>query len=524
MLKKLNVGKRLALSFGLILFLLVLLAGISFGLGAQRNDLLAELSGNMQRSAEAATMRAFADGVQQDVLKVILAPTSAERSAAQEEEKRNREGYSTLDLKLDKTVTSEESKKLMLEMDHASERALALHARVTGIAAGGRAAEAASAFLAEAKIDQEWAESVDKFAFVQQEHARKKMDAVHKLDRTASLISFGVAALALVLGIGMAIAISRSITSPMKEFMVGMDRLGKGDFTLQVKIESKDEFGQMGVALNTACAALRTAFTQFKGNAMQVASGSTELSAASEEMASASNEISHASEQQRGALEQVASAMTELSASIEQVSQHVRSSRGQVEQAERAVDEGAGAGEASSQAMDSIREANVQMVQAVTVIQEIARQTNLLSLNAAIEAAKAGAQGKGFAVVAEEVRKLAERSGQAAREIADLITRTNEAVKDGVGRVQDTVRVLGTIRESTQVIAQMTKEMESATHEQSLTSHEVTKQLDTVNAQVAQNSAATTQMSASIQEVNRTATDLAEASEHLRNAISNYQV
>jgi methyl-accepting chemotaxis protein len=174
--------------------------------------------------------------------------------------------------------------------------------------------------------------------------------------------------------------------------------------------------------------------------------------------------------------------------------------------------------------MDSIRTTNTQMVQAVTVIQEIARQTNLLSLNAAIEAAKAGAQGKGFSVVAEEVRKLAERSGQAAREVAELITRTNEAVQVGVARVQDTVRMLASIRESTQVIAGMTKEMQTATAEQSKTSHEVTRQLDTVSAQVAQNSAATTQMSASIQEVNRTAGDLARASENLRTAVDAYRV
>jgi len=357
-----------------------------------------------------------------------------------------------------------------------------------------------------------------------QELAQKAHDQTLSDARLARNVQLAMVFAALAIAVLALAWIVRGITAPLKDFQRGVDRLGQGDFTVSVDAGGTDEFGQMGTALNRAMASLRAAFGQLKGDTLKVASGSTELSAASDQMAGASHEISRASEQQRTALEQVASAMTELSASIEQISQHVHASSGQVDRAEKAVDEGAAAGGASSAAMDSIRTTNAQMVQAVTVIQEIARQTNLLSLNAAIEAAKAGAQGKGFSVVAEEVRKLAERSGQAAREVAGLITRTNEAVQEGVARVQDSVRVLASIRESTREIAGMTKEMATAITEQVKTSHEVTRQLDTVNAQVAQNSAATTQMSASIQEVNRTAGDLARASENLRGAVDAYQV
>ncbi len=342
--------------------------------------------------------------------------------------------------------------------------------------------------------------------------------------RNAWIIQGTILITALVLGIMAMFWCIRSIALPLKEFQKTVAFLGEGDFTGKVGVATRDEFGQMGSALNTAMASLRTAFTRLRNNALQVASGSTELSSASGQMASASSEISHSSEEQRHALEKVASAMLQFAASIEQVSQHVRQSRGQVERAELAVIEGTNVGSASSQAMNSIRETNELMVQAVTVIQDIARQTNLLSLNAAIEAAKAGSLGKGFSVVAEEVRKLAERSGQAAREIADLITRTNGAVQDGVNRVQDSVRVLDSIRESTQVIAGMTKEIETAITEQATTSQEVSRQLEKVSGQVAHNSAATMQMSASIQEVTRTADELAKAAEQLRDAVANYRV
>ncbi len=524
MLKNLTIGKRLALSFGVILALLVLLSGTDFVLGTKRNDLLAKLNGNMERAIQAGELGAATDNIQQFVQQILLAPNAADREAAHEALKQTREVYKAGAAKMAAAVATERSKKQLEVMNGSRERALALNERVIAMATAGRSQEAIATYFANKKVNDEWGDAVDGFTKIQAEHAKKRMEDLHGLDATAKLVSLAVTLAALALGIGLAVTISRSITTPMKEFQGGMERLGRGDFTIQVQAESEDEFGQMGKALNSACASLRGAFSQFRDSALQVASGSTQLSAASDQMATASSEISHASESQRDSLEQVASAMTELSASIEQVSQHVRSSGGQVVQAEKAVDEGAIAGSASSQAMDSIREANTQMIQAVTVIQDIARQTNLLSLNAAIEAAKAGAQGKGFAVVADEVRKLAERSGQAAREIADLITRTNEAVQDGEGRVGDTVKVLSTIRVSTQVIARMTKEMETATTEQSLTSGEVAKQLDKVNSQVAQNSAATTQMTATIQEVNRTATDLAKASEHLREAISKYEV
>jgi methyl-accepting chemotaxis protein len=520
-----KIRTKLLLGFGVILFcsMAVALAALHAisSLSANVANLLGTRVPQLQRVAE-IDEAVYTSAIHIDeaimasdpeTVRVELAFTSANRAATNENMKQ-----------LKASLVTEQGQALFRAVIDKRKPYMAMRDVLIDLAKDGKKSAAEQGLPALKPLRQAFIGALQDLRGHAQEQARLDGENTARSARTARIVQVSVVLAGLAVGILAMLWILRSITAPMAEFQRGVERLGQGDFTASVEAGTGDEFGHMGGALNRAMASLRSAFGQLKGSALQVASGSTQLSAASGQMASSSNEISQSSEQQRCALEQVASAMTELSVSIAQVSRHVQAARGQVEGAERAVDEGVAAGNASSEAMDSIRATNAQMVQAVTVIQDIARQTNLLSLNAAIEAAKAGAQGKGFSVVAEEVRKLAERSGQAAREIAGLITRTNEAVQDGVGRVQGSVRVFHGIREATQVIAGMTREMEAAIAEQTIASAEVTRQLDKVSGQVAQNSAATTQMSASIQEVNHTATDLALASEQLRDAIGNYRV
>jgi methyl-accepting chemotaxis protein len=238
----------------------------------------------------------------------------------------------------------------------------------------------------------------------------------------------------------------------------------------------------------------------------------------------ATAEIAQFSEIQRRDSEQTASAMTEFAASIQQVAINVRSSREQTGNIHRDAEVGAGEGEASVEAMRAIREANQKMVQAVKVIQEIARQTNLLSLNAAIEAAKAGVHGKGFAVVAEEVRKLADRSAGAAREIGALISQTEEAMAQGGETVASTVRTLLTLKDSALTVAHAIQEIGAATEEQTRTSDTMARQVEEGAQGMERSSAATTELSHTVAEVQKTAEELAQASEGLATLVQQFQV
>jgi ABC-type amino acid transport substrate-binding protein len=184
--------------------------------------------------------------------------------------------------------------------------------------------------------------------------------------------------------------------------------------------------------------------------------------------------------------------------------------------------EGSKAGAATASAMNSIRDATKRMAQAVTVIQEIANQTNLLSLNAAIEAAKAGEQGKGFSVVAEEVRKLAERCAQATREVQGLIQEVNTRVEQGGSAVSRSVESLASILSHIENLANNFKGISEAMKQQTSTGTEVRSRVEGTNKEIENTATASMELSATVDEIVHTAVELSKVAENLTAQVSRY--
>jgi methyl-accepting chemotaxis protein len=341
--------------------------------------------------------------------------------------------------------------------------------------------------------------------------------------RTSAVLA-GLGAISVLFGVALGWLILRSIHRPLEAFRKVLTATAQGDLTLRCDLTTRDEFGVMALLLNEMGEKLQGTIRAIQSAVDQVASGSHQLSAASDEMARTTASIAESANVQRDGSERMAAAITELSASISEVATGASQSQRQLDETERATKHGVSSGASTTQAMADITRTAGDISRAVTVIQDIARQTNLLSLNAAIEAAKAGAMGKGFAVVAEEVRKLAERSGAAAKEIGALLQEAQDAVGKGGDTVTSTVQALETIQGNLTAFGEVVRHITQATLEQNRTGEEAARQVEQGVSEAMQTASAATQLSATTDEIARTAQSLAQLSQSLAHQTAGFRV
>jgi methyl-accepting chemotaxis protein len=315
--------------------------------------------------------------------------------------------------------------------------------------------------------------------------------------------------------------LAKGIVHPVEQLVQG---LRTSDLSRRIQVSSRDEIAQAAEAFNEYNGGMRVTVMEVRGFADQVASGSAQLAASAVEMTRAVDEISRVSEELKEAGEQVSAAMASLGTGGAAMVQRTELTGTQSQEAVSDTARGAEAGRGAERGMGEIQTVTTQIVSSIQVIQDIARQTNLLSLNAAIEAAKAGSLGKGFAVVAEEVRKLAERSRSSAQDIQKLIQRTQEVVAGGVAGVAITLENLELIRTRSTSIAASVQEMGRLSHDQASTSVAVGQSMNQTALRLSQNAAATQELAATVQQIAHTSDDLARVAEGLRKVVEGFHI
>jgi len=507
----LTVGRRMALGFGAVLALLTLMAGISIWQIDVMNRKVKDIAGSDARKAlqsmrwernvsvngarSVALLKSY-DAAHSERLKSEIAETSKEITAIQKE--------------LTETITSDAGKAVLAEI--ATRRDAYMKIRTDLL----RRLEAGQE-LTDTALTKQFQPVLDAYVaamgkLVELEKSRFD-EAVTEAEAVAvwSEVAVGtLAAVALAIGVVLSWWITRSVVQPLREAGRMVEAVAQGDLSQETHAQGSDEIAHLLRAVSSMTASLKRTVTEVKSSAESIATASGEI-------AVGNGDLSARTEAQASSLQQTTASMEHLTQTVRSNADSARQANQLAMNASEVAQRGGTVVGEVVERMDAITDSSRKIADIIGVIDGIAFQTNILALNAAVEAARAGEQGRGFAVVAGEVRNLAQRSAEAAREIKGLITTSVSEVENGSKLVKDAGATMQEIVTSVKRVTDIIGEISAATGEQS-------GQIGQVGAAMGQLDQMTQQNAALVEESAAAAESLKEQARALNNVVAKFRV
>jgi methyl-accepting chemotaxis protein len=511
-LRKLKIGSRLGVGFGVIILLLVGAALGAVLLDKLNRDQLAETISNASAKEHLAVEMKLLALEQSGALRNLVLLTDQKALGAENER------IKSLATSLD--VTRE--RLLQTKLSAAERQGVGNLARIDAEfdAPVKTAFEYAMVFRTEdtanlllTVIDplvQRQQEELDVLVQQQRGAYQEAMASSIASGERLTILTLVLVAAALVLAAGFAYVLTRSITLPLRQSVQVARRVAAGDLSSRVDPEGRDEAAELLGALQEMNTGLGNIVTRIRLGAESIAVGAGEVAAGNQQLSSRTEE--HAS-----SLEETASTLEEFTTTVRQNAEHARQASTLAGEVSNTAERGGEVVARVVKTMQEVTESSKRISDIIGVIDGISFQTNILALNAAVEAARAGEQGRGFAVVASEVRSLAQRSAASAKEIRGLIESSVNRVEAGAKLVQQAGTTMDELVTSVRKVAAIMTEIASASHEQSSGIEQINKAITQMDHVV--------QMNASIvEQATAAATSMAEQATGLAHAVAQFRV
>ncbi|WP_343630336.1 methyl-accepting chemotaxis protein [Roseateles sp.] len=400
--------------------------------------------------------------------------------------------------------TTAKDRQLFERLDGIEQKYGAVAETIVGLAMDGKRDEAVTKMNNECRpLLAQLLAVTDEFIRYEDERSAAETRAASDLfDTDRSLLIAAAGAAAAMAGV-LGWLISGAVVRPLNRAIKLAKSVAEGDLRHDIEVAGRDELSQLLAALKAMSGNLSTMVTSVRQAADGIATASTQI-------ASGNQDLSNRTETQASALQETASSMAQMTATVQVNTESSRKATGLANQAAQVAGQGGDVVNRVITTMEAINGSSKRIHDIIGTIDGIAFQTNILALNAAVEAARAGEQGRGFAVVAGEVRALAQRSAQAAKEIKTLISDSVEKVDAGGALVAEAGRTMGEIMTQVRKVTDLMGEINASTEQQSTGIVQVNEAVASIDRGTQQNAALVEESAAAAESLRQQAQALTE--------------